>query len=349
MRDVTIVIPSWNGRHLLERFLPSVLAEAARYRAASDARVEVLVVDDGGTDGTPEWIEARAAEAAVPLRCLRRPENRGFGAACNAGVAAAAHELVFLLNNDVEVEPGALAPLVERFHSLDKGRPFAVHGRMVDLASGQEVGTGKAGGFARGFLRVHRSYVTRGAARAEPADLPSIFAGAGAALVDRAVFLELGGFDPLFAPFYFEDVELSYRAWKRGFTVGYEPRSVVRHQFSSTIAPLAGGRIQRVSHRNRLVLHWIHVHDRRLFAAHVGWVALLAVTAPLTLKFSFARGLIDAVGRLGEIKARRNRERRLAARTDREVLATFARLPARPDLQVYDSVRELAETKKRPA
>src|SRR5207249_955437 len=116
--------------------------------------------------------------------------------------------------------------------------------RVRDFSSGRDVGTGKMGGFARGFLRVHRSYVTRGP---QAGPFYSMFASGGSAMFDRRRFLELGGFDPLFAPFYLEDVELSYRAWKRGLTVAYEPRSAVRHQFSSTIASLAGRQVARVA------------------------------------------------------------------------------------------------------
>ncbi len=137
------------------------------------------------------------------------------------------------MNNDVEVEPDAVDALAGAFGD-DDAKLLAVHSRMIDLATGREVGTGKMGGFWRGFLRVHRSYIPRPSA---PGPFWSMFATGGSAMFQRALFLELGGFDPIFAPFYLEDVELSYRAWKRGLTVRYEPRSVVRHQFSSTIAP----------------------------------------------------------------------------------------------------------------
>ena len=62
-----------------------------------------------------------------------------------------------------------------------------------------------------------------------------MFASGGSTMFRRRQFIELGGFDPIFAPFYYEDVELSFRAWKRGWSVHYEPASTIRHQFSSTI------------------------------------------------------------------------------------------------------------------
>ena len=162
---------------------------------------------------------------------------------------------------------------------------------MKDLTTGEDVGTGKVGGFSRGFLRVHRSYAPAEDARRP---LPSIFPNGGATLFDRGRFLELGGFDELFAPFYFEDVELGYRAWKRGWAVGYEPRAVVRHRFSSTIGSFGRSTIQAVSQRNRLLLHWIHLHDRRWLAQHAVWVGLLAIWSLVSFRPAFAKGLAGA-------------------------------------------------------
>ena len=338
-RDVSIVIPTWNGRQLLDAFLPSVVEAAARYATESQARIEIVVVDDGGEDDTLGWLAARAADWPVVIRGFRQDRNLGFGAASNRGVREAAYNLVFLLNNDVAVAPDAIGPLVARFgEPAAGGALFAVHCRVLDFATGREVGTGKIGGFARGFLRVHKSYVTR-----DPAIRPldSVFASGGSAMFDRSAFLALGGFDPLFAPFYLEDVEISYRAWKRGLRVGYEPRAVVRHRFSSTIEPLAGRQVPRIGQRNRLILHWIHLHDRRWLASHLCWVVILALAGPLTLKPWMTRAVLEAIGRLPQIRVRRRDERRAATRSDREVVAVFRAMAAHDGIRAYDDPRQL--------
>jgi GT2 family glycosyltransferase len=340
---VSIVIPTWNGRHLLERFLPSVIASAREYRDRRGASIEIVIVDDGSTDRTADWVASEAGRCSVTLRRVPQTENRGFGDAANRGMREAAFAYVWLLNNDVEVDVDAVDILAAAF----AGEPadsklLAVHSRMIDLATNREVGTGKMGGFARGFLRVHRSFVPR-----PPMSGPfsSMFATGGSAMFQRAVFLELGGFDPIFAPFYLEDVELSYRAWKRGFSVRYEPRSVVRHQFSSTIAPLAAGaQVERISQRNRLIFHWMHLHDARLFRAHVFWVALLTVTAPITMKMGFIRGFVDALQQIPTVLERRSEERGRSIRTDEEVLQIFQDLEASGRVQAYDDPRELASS-----
>lgn len=342
---VSIVIPTWNGRPLLERFLPSVIAAAGRRQADGHTPVEIVIVDDGGTDGTDGWVTDLARACPVPLRLVRHEQNLGFGAAANRGVKDARHPFVWLLNNDVEVDEDGIDRLVRAFEA-DSPRLFAVHSAMVDLASGEVVGTGKMGSFSRGFIRVHRSYIpTAGALGA----LPSMFATGGSAIFRRSLFLELGGFDTIFAPFYMEDVELSYRAWRRGYDVHFEPGSMVRHQFSSTIG--ASRDVERISQRNRLLFHWIHLHDPDYVISHAFWLSVLIVTSPITFKFGFLRGLVDAIRELASVRARRRDSRQKASRTDREVFEIFRRLDDSGGIRSYGEKREvdLAAYKKRPA
>jgi GT2 family glycosyltransferase len=327
---VSIVIPTWNGITLLERFLPSVRAAAAAYTRQSSAPVEIVIVDDGSTDATSSWIsDLRFEISNLELKLLKNEANLGFAKTCNRGVNAASHNLVFLLNNDVELDLGSIAPLVENFSDP---AVFAAHCRVIDLESGEECGTGKIGGFARGFLRVHQSYIPR--ADSHPREpLYSIFAGGGSAMFDRERFLQLGGFEELLSPFYWEDVELSYRAWKRGLKVLYEPRSVARHRVSSTIGKLKRNRVRMIEQRNRLLLHWINLHDGRMLASHITRVMLLALTSPFSLA--------AAIKLLPEARERRKQEKLAARLSDRDVIRVFKELAARADLITYNHRAEI--------
>jgi GT2 family glycosyltransferase len=345
--SVSIVIPTWNGIDLLRRFLPSVAHAARTYSTHSNAPVEILIVDDASTDATIEWlseegfIEKRASDTdrspdqIFTLRYVRNEINRGFGETCNRGFDSAEHNLIFLLNNDVEVDENAIAPLVECF---DDRQVFAAHCRVFNLDSNREVGTGKLGGYSRGFIRVHGSYridqkneskITSG-----ESPLYSMFAGGGSAMFDRTKFLELGGFETLLSPFYWEDVELSYRAWKRGYRVLYEPRSLARHQISSTIGKLGRRRVRMIEQRNRLMFHWINLHDRGLITSHIFWLMFLVITAPLRLQPMFVISVFEALKRLPEILRRRREEKLRGIQTDREVFKLFEALRRRPDVLI---------------
>ena len=166
--------------------------------------------------------------------------------------------------------------------------------------------------------------------------LYSMFAGGGAAMFDRKKFLDIGGFESLLSPFYWEDVELSYRAWKRGYTILYEPRSVVYHRLSSTIGKFNKRNVRKIDQRNRLVYHWIDLHDGPMLASHAMWVLLLAISAPLRLKPEFVSSCFGALKLLPRILKRRREEKRLARRSDPELFGLFTDVEQRKDLFAFD-------------
>ena len=377
---VSIVIPSWNGRELLKQFLSSVIAAASHYGKESQAPTEIVIVDDGSVDNTAEWLlgqqfadvtdgepNAYSPEQAKKpqtvssvdsvthssidqpspvLKLIRHQTNLGFGPACNRGFKAARHPLVFLLNNDVDVDVNAIAPLVRNFTDESV---FSVHCRVYDVESGKECGSGKVGSFSNGFIRVHRSYVNlpasgsgKGIKSPEQLKRYSIFASGGSAMFDRRAFLGMGGFDGLLAPIYWEDVDISYRAWKRGLSVLYEPGSVVHHRVSSTMRKVNQRKLARLKQRNRLICHWVNLHDRTLMTSHFFWVILLALTAPLRLQPGFLLSVGSALMRIRQIRKRRLQEKTAAKRGDRDVFAIFTSLEQRPDVIAYDDYAELA-------
>ncbi len=102
----TVVIPNWNGRDLLEKYLPSVIEALA-----ANPRNELLIVDNGSTDGSAEFVRSRFPQVNV----LALKNNLGFGGGSNAGFRAAKNDIVVLLNSDMRVDVGFLAPLLAGF------------------------------------------------------------------------------------------------------------------------------------------------------------------------------------------------------------------------------------------
>ena len=98
---------------------------------------------------------------------------------------------------------------------------------------------------------------------------PCFYGGGGSCAFDRRKFLELGGFDPLLAPFYLEDTDLGYMAWKRGWKVLYQPRSVVYHEHRGTIGKrFREDQIQAVLKKNYLLFCWKNIHEWRRLVSH---------------------------------------------------------------------------------
>ncbi|HSU30651.1 MAG TPA: glycosyltransferase [Bryobacteraceae bacterium] len=275
----SIVIPTWNGRDLLKKFLPSVIAALAGHPDS-----EVLVVDNASTDGSAEFLR----EAFPEVRVLALEENRGFGGGSNLGFQAAKNDIVVLLNNDMRVEPGFLAPLLEPFSDP---LLFSVSCQIFFGDSSrrrEETGLTETW-WERGQLRVsHR------ADEALQVPYPCAYPGGGSSAFDRRKFLELGGFDELLRPFYYEDTDLGHRAWKRGWKLLYQPNSIVVHEHRGTIGKRFSPEfIEGVLRRNVILYCWKNIHDWRMLLPN------------LLQTLIHRRGLWRACLRLGEtVKAR---------------------------------------------
>lgn len=306
-RSATVVIPNWNGRDLLEKYLPSVLDAVS-----GNPDNEVIVVENGSTDGSADFLRRNFPE----VRLLELERNLGFGGGSNAGIRAAKNDIVILLNSDMRVAPDFLQPLLEGFADSDV---FSVACQIFfsDPAKlREETGLTQAW-WEDGCLRVrHR---IDGEIKAL---YPCFYGGGGSTAYDRRKFLELGGFDSLLAPFYLEDTDLGYLAWKRGWKVLYQPASVVFHEHRGTIGKrFTDGQIQAVLKKNYILFCWKNIHEwRRLvshFAATLGGVLFSAVFGDAPGRAN-GRGLLGAFLQTGAAVRSRYRARRLAAVTDTE-------------------------------
>jgi GT2 family glycosyltransferase/glycosyltransferase involved in cell wall biosynthesis len=322
-----VVIPTWNGRDLLEKYLPSVVA-AARFHPDN----EVIVVDNASQDGTADFVREQFPE----VRLLPLKKNLGFGGGNNAGVAAAHNDVVVVLNNDMRVLPDTFERLLEGFRTSPD--VFAVSAQIFfsDPNKRREE-TGLTEGFFRaGLFRVgHLTEET-------PGLYPAFYAGGGSSAYDREKFLELGGFHPLFHPFYMEDTDLSYVAWKRGWQVLYQPAAVVYHEHRGTIGKrFTAAEIDAVLKRNHVLMVWKNIHSWRLLIEHFLFLwfgAIISWIAGESPARATLAGYWGAVRHWRGALAARWQARSFAAVRDAEAMnrsqAGFFRdrfLPSRPD------------------
>ena len=250
----SVVIPNWNGRDLLEKYLPSVV-EALRGNAAN----EIIVVDNGSTDGSAQFLR----EHFPQVRVLALDRNLGFGGGSNEGFRAAKNDIVILLNSDMRVQPDFLTPLLTGF--TDE-KVFAVSCQIFfsDPDKLREETGLTQGWWENGSLRVrHRDD------KAIRDAFPCFYGGGGSCAFDRRKFLELGGFDELLRPFYLEDTDLGYLAWKRGWKVFYQPRSIVYHEHRGTIGKrFSQAQIDRVLKKNYILFCWKNIHEWPRLGSH---------------------------------------------------------------------------------
>jgi len=250
---------------------------------------EIAVVDDGSLDDTAEMLRTRFPSV---LR-LPMPRDSGFGRLCNAGVKACRNRLVLLMNNDMVPERGFLEPLIEW---LSRPDVFAAgpQYRMKRGRSGEYV-CSSCGDVHRESEHVRHEPSTR------------LDAPAGGGLFDREKFTKLGGFDPLFLPFYWEDMDLGLRAWRAGWRVVHEPRSVMYHEQGATIRRTHSRTSSEVIFaRNRFLFVWKNIRDADLLLRHLACLPLhLARDSVSRGGLVAGRGLAAAVGELPRAMSRR--------------------------------------------
>jgi O-antigen biosynthesis protein len=327
--SATVVIPNWNGRDLLAKYLPSVIDALS-----GNPHNEILVVDNGSEDGSAQFLR----DTFPQVRVLALDRNLGFGGGSNAGFRAAKNDIVVLLNSDMRVEKDFLQPLLDPFSDE---LVFAVSCQIYfsDPNKLREETGLTQGWWENGGLRVrHRD----DAAIQQP--FPCFYGGGGSCAFDRGKFLELGGFDELLRPFYLEDTDLGYMAWKRGWKVLYQPRSVVYHEHRGTIGKrFSQEQIDRVLKKNFILFCWKNIHEWPRLWSHFFFTFAGAV---LSLIFGDSpdraslSGLWRAFLQLPRALVSRLRARQLAVVNDTEAFRRplggyfrdrFSALPQDPD------------------
>lgn len=323
---MSILIPSWNGLHLLKENLPSVIKAARLYRSRTGESTEILVVDDGSHDDTVR--DLPDLFPGVQLVC--REQNGGFAAACNTGFRKCGNELVGLLNNDVRIHSDYFVYKAQHFLNPNV---FAVTAKVYEWDRKVFAAGGHLGRFRRGFWSVQRNYDVAGSAAEswiQQTKLLSVYAVGGFATYRRRHLELLGGFHELLSPFHWEDIDLSYRAWKRGWEIHYEPRSLAYHRIAATTSAFYKEKVvETVTLRNRLLFHWINLHTPGLFAQHLVMLFLITIGRTLLLDRTFCRALLSSLGKIRQVRELRSAERQVARRTDREIrdlLAQFSHM-----------------------
>jgi GT2 family glycosyltransferase len=308
---ITIVIPNFNGGQLLRKNVPSVLAAMQDYPGSST----LIVVDDGSSDDSLQIL----AQAFPLVQVIMHLQNKGFAEAIHTGVHAANTELLFLLNSDVEVAADIFLPLVTYF---DDPNTFSVNPLIYDEQGEVKRHSWNVRQLQGGTIKL-MSWELEAALqrRAAGEKLPAAYAHGGSFMVRKSMFLALGGFHPIFKPFYSEDYDLGLRAWRRGWASYFEPGVHIVHQSKGSIRSNVKFRfVKSIRRRNRYILEWVHL----------GWIDILFRALPasalqlfgelLTMDYVNLRGLGFALMKLRAVIALRQELRKTSLFTLREVL-----------------------------
>ena len=301
--DITLVITNWNGKDLLRECLPSILKAVA---FDSKRLYEIMVVDDCSTDDSLKILE----EEFPDVKILKTPVNMGFQRANNYGIKKSDSRLVMPMNNDIKLDEDALFHLAKHF---EKGDVFSVSGKFFGFDGKTFLYGNRGGYFKNGHFYLYEK---------EPDDnSQTLFACGGAFMVDRKRYLELGGFDNLYHPLYYEEIDLSYRALKRGWEVCYEPKSIAYHKVQSTITKQEKKRsIELISARNNYLFVWKNILDPSFTLQFIFFIPLFLIRDLFKLKSRFWVAFFMAIKRMPAALKSRKEEKRETLISDHEIL-----------------------------
>lgn len=262
----SVIIPNWNGKDLLRKNLLPVLKSLP-------GKSELIIIDNGSTDGSVEYVK-QLTISSLRVKLVENKENLGFVKACNQGAKVAKGEFLVLLNNDVLPEPNFLEKAVRHF---ENNKVFAV--------SFCEVGS-KWGSWAKIFWK--NGFFNYFPGEKILTAHISGWASGGSAIFRKSMWLKLGGLDPIYEPFYWEDLDLSYRAWKRGWKIIWESEAKVSHKHASTISRFDRWYVAQVRERNQLLFIWKNIADPVLLTTHFFGLIFRVLSGPNYIKVIFS-------------------------------------------------------------
>ncbi len=296
---MSIVIPNWNGEDLLAKNLPKVIATTPNAE-------EIIIVDDCSTDGSLQLL----LQQFPGVKAIARPVHQGFASSINDGVALATSDVVVLLNTDVEPQKGFFEPLLTHFRDPDV---FAVGCLEKSFEKGEIVLRG------RGLAHWDKGYYIH--KRGDTDKINTAWVSGGSGAFRKTMWDRLGGMDTLYNPFYWEDIDLSYRARKAGWKTVFEPKSIVNHyhEEGKIRNEFTSGNINKTAYRNQCIFIWKNATDAAILLDHIVWTPIRLLQAILRSDFRMLQGYILALQKLPEIVLYRFKNSSLYKKRDAEL------------------------------
>ncbi len=276
MLSSCLVILNYNGQEHLDDCLSTALAAAKKL----EKPCPVIFVDNRSTDNDVEYVKAHFPEVEVQLSA-----KNDYLFSLNNAIAKRSEEVVILLNNDMRFDTDFIQPLLAHFEQPEM---FAVSAKTMTW-DGSGVLTSRRIGYFKNFwfYRKWDHEIKHSCYSLE-------FCG-GACAIRRKMFLSLGGFDRLYFPGYYEDADISYRAWKNGWKVVYEPNSVVYHKRGSSFKKeYDKSKIERLMHRNEILFTVKNCGIGIFVYAYLFLLPLRAFRQKLAGNSCLALGILDS-------------------------------------------------------
>lgn len=288
---ISVIIPNYNGEHILKKCLSPNMAIFKKHNIS-----DIIIVDDNSSDDSVDYISTHYPD----IRIIENEEQLFFSRNCNRGAAIAKEPYLLFLNNDMVLDTLDLERILAYLNEDDV---FAVSPKILRKNKEGELyneaftmGFFKAGWFSsENFPEMENL-----AAKVEGMSI--LWACGGALFIKKETYDLVGGFDPIYHPFYVEDLDLSYKGWKRGLRSVYTDTTVCYHQHQSTIGTYySQAFVDQVHLRNQFVFIWLNVTSKWYLFTHFLAVLLMC----LSFQIRHTRAILKATMLLPQILKRR--------------------------------------------
>jgi O-antigen biosynthesis protein len=240
---ISVIVTNWNGLPLLKKNLETIILKSPEAN-------EIILADDCSADDSLAFVK-KLQKKYPKLKLIAHKKNVGFGQNSNNAVNKAKGDLVVLLNNDILPHPKYITNTLKHFSNP---KVFGVG--FSEL--GHE-------NWARFFWKNGYLQHEPGIKNIDKVHISGWVSG-GSSIIRKNLFEKLGGFDAIYKPFYSEDLDIGYRAWKSGYILLWEPKAVVEHKHEATMSKFSLNFLNYVKERNRLLNTWRNITDPSLLS-----------------------------------------------------------------------------------
>lgn len=309
---IDIIIPNYNGSHLIRKNIGNVLSAIKSYSS------EIIIVDDGSNKEDRESLKIfvkELNEKKKPVRLILHKVNKGFSSAVNTGVKNSKSDLVVLLNSDVSPTNDFIKSPIGKFI---KFRDLFSVGCLDISHEGKKLV--KRGS---GYAKWKRGMVQHGEGNISYEK--TFWTSGGSSFFRREIYMKLNGMDEIYNPFYWEDIDLSYRAQKSGYKVIFDRNSKVHHlhEEGAIRTNFKKKRITTIAYRNQFIFIWKNITDINLFLSHIFFLPLNIALAMKGGDMELLKGFFLATLKLPAIISKRFSQKKYYKLSDSEIFNNF--------------------------
>lgn len=299
---ISVIIPNYNGERLLEKNLPKIIKYFPN--------CQIIISDDCSSDGSAELIKDKFKNVELTIH----RKNKGFSSTVNDGAKLAKAEILVFLNTDVSLDKCYTAEIEKYFKNKNL---FGIGFQDRSYEDGKIVLRGRGiGKFQNGLLNHSKGDNIFG---------PTLWISGGSCAVDAHKFRRLNGFNEIFNPFYWEDIDLSYRATKSGWEILFTPDIVVDHfhESGSIRKHHKPDRITQIAARNMFIFSAKNITNKKIMFEFYSNLTYLFLKSLVKLDKSTLMSIFRFLYKTPEIIISRHKESQIYKLSDTEVLRKF--------------------------